>query len=122
DTLHSGGADGDDPGEPGAPEQLPSPEDVIAALKQGRVPDLSHLRALSEPSEDILRECLSLWPALEPARRREVLASLERLSEEDGTHHFHRIALTALCYPETSTRILAVRGLWQELWPEYLRL
>jgi HEAT repeat protein len=118
DSTNPVGPEDDDTGS----DQPPSPEEVLAELKQGRMPELSRLRALSEPSDDVLRQCIELWPALDPARRREVLASLEHLAEDDGTVDFHRIALTALRDPDTATRILAVRALWHEERPDYMRL
>ncbi len=119
DPLQPDDADSDDPG---SPLSLPAPEQVLAEIRQGNMPELSHFRALSELSDDLLRECMSLWPALDPARRREVLATMERLSEDDSTLDFHRIALTALRDPDTATRILAVRALLHEERPEYMRI
>jgi HEAT repeat protein len=57
-----------------------------------------------------------------PERRRELLAALERLAEEEVTLDFHKIALTALRDADPATRILAVRGLSNEDHPEYMKL
>lgn len=101
---------------------LPAPEAVLAEIQAGRPLDLRRLRALSEPSSDLLQRCLALWPAIEPARRRDVLAALQRLDAEEAVLDFHRIYLTALRDPDPATRMLAVRGLCEQERAEYMRL
>jgi HEAT repeat protein len=80
------------------------------------------LVALANPPDDVVAACLSLWPKLPPERRRELLAALQQLSEEDATLDFHRIHLSALRDPDAATRILAVRGLWEQDHEDYMRL
>lgn len=107
------------------PEERPAPPSASAVLdevERGAALEPQRLRALSDPSDDTLRRVMALWPRLAPERRRELLAALERLSEEDPTLDFHRVALTALRDGDPATRILAVRSLQNEDRPEYMRL
>lgn len=103
-------------------EPLPSPEEVLRRLGAGETVEPQALAAVSEPSDDLVASFLSLWPKLPPERRRELLAALQQLSEEDATLDFHRIHLSALHDPDAATRILAVRGLWEQEHEDYLRL
>lgn len=100
----------------------PSADVVLDEIERGTPLVPNRLRALNEPGEDTLRRLISVWPKMSPERRRELLASLERLAEEDATLDFHRVALTATRDPDPATRILAVRGLLHEDRPEYLRV
>ena len=114
--------DGLDPEDDRSAADLPSPRVVLAEIERGLPLEPSRLRALSEPDDDLLREFLNLWPKMPPERRRELLAALERLAEEEATLDFHKIALTALRDADPATRILAVRGLSNEDHPEYLKV
>ncbi len=101
---------------------LPAAVDVLDDVERGTALEPSRLRALSEPTDETLRRVMAMWARVSAERRRELLAALERLSEEDATLDFHRIALTALRDADPATRILAVRGLQNEDRPEYMRL
>jgi HEAT repeat protein len=102
---------------------LPAPSEVIEeiAASSGAVAS-DRLRALSEAEDETLGQFVALWPRLEAERRREVLAWLERLAEDDPTLDFHRIHLSALRDQDAATRILAVKGLWEEERLEYMFL
>ena len=102
---------------------IASPGEVIEeiAATHGDVPS-AHLRALSEPEDETVAAFISLWPRIAAERRRDVLASLERIVAEDPTLDFHRIHLSALRDEDAATRILAVRGLWEEDRVEYMHL
>ncbi|MEE8337225.1 MAG: HEAT repeat domain-containing protein [Dehalococcoidia bacterium] len=106
-----------------APAPLPPPSEAIAEIVSG-TGDVSsqRLRALSEPDDGTLASFVGLWPRIAPERRRDVLAWLERLAEDDVTLDFHRIHLSALRDEDAATRILAVRGLWEEERVEYMHL
>lgn len=113
------------------PAQSPDPEDrpdtppvgtVLDEIERGAPLEPSRLRALSNPDDGTLQRMLGLWPKMAPERRRELLATLERMSGDDVTLDFHRVALTALRDEDPASRILAVRGLQQEDRPEYLRV
>jgi HEAT repeat protein len=101
---------------------LPSAAEVLGEVERGAALEPSRLRALSDPDESTLRAVLAMWPKVPAERRRELLAALERLVEEDVTLDFHRLALTALRDPDAATRILAVRSLDAEERPDYMRL
>ena len=99
-----------------------APAEVIAELAAGQPLDLGRLRALTEPDRDTLTALLRLWPTVEPARRREVLAAMQQLEEDEAALDFHRVSLTALRDPDPATRMLAVRGLREQDRAEYMRL
>ncbi|MDA1241281.1 MAG: HEAT repeat domain-containing protein [Chloroflexi bacterium] len=101
---------------------LPDPLVVIAEIERGAPIEPSRLGALSEPSNDTLRACLAMWPRIPAERRREVLAALEHLADEQATLDFHRVQMTAMRDPDPATRMLAVHGLLQEEKPEYVGL
>ncbi|MQA00102.1 MAG: hypothetical protein GEU80_12380 [Dehalococcoidia bacterium] len=109
--------DGDD-GE----QQLPSPDQVLDEVAAGRPLAYERLRALSEPPQPVLSRLLALWPQLPPERRRELLATLLQLADDDATLDFHRVHLTALRDADAATRMLAVRGIREQERTEYLRL
>ncbi len=98
------------------------PNEVIAEIASGAPLDLVRLRALTEPNRDTLTALLRLWPTIEPARRREVLAAMQQLEEDSAALDFHRVSLTALRDPDPATRMLAVRGLREQDRAEYMRL
>ena len=101
---------------------LPRAEDVVRRLSARETVVPNDLLALSSPSDDVVASCLSLWPKLPPERRRELLAAMQQLAEDDATLDFHRIHLSALRDPDAATRILAVRGLWEQDREDYMRL
>ena len=92
-----------------------------AGAGAGAVP-FERLRALSEPADETVSAFVSLWPRLAAERRREVLATLQQLAEQDATLDFHRIHLSALRDLDPATRIVAVRGLWEQDRVEYMKL
>ncbi|MFN8639039.1 MAG: HEAT repeat domain-containing protein [Dehalococcoidia bacterium] len=98
------------------------PLDVIRSIAAGETLEHERLRALSTPSDEVVGRMLGLWPSLEPHRRRELLATLQHLATEDVTLDFHRLHLSALRDQDPATRILAVRGLWEQEREDYMRL
>ncbi len=105
-----------------APQPVVDPLDVIRSIAAGETLDHERLRALSVPPDEVVGRMLTLWPAIEAQRRREVLAALQHLATEDVTLDFHRIHLSALRDQDPATRILAVRGLWEQEREDYMRL
>ena len=99
------------------------PAEVIDEIAENRgAVTFTRLRALSEPPDESIAAFISLWPRVPPERRREVLASLQQLSDEDSTLDFHRIHLSALRDEDAATRILAIRGLWEQDRLDYMHL
>ncbi|MDA0301308.1 MAG: HEAT repeat domain-containing protein [Chloroflexi bacterium] len=98
------------------------PAQVVAEIAAGAALDLAKLRALSEPNRETLAALLRLWPTIEPARRREVLAAMQQLEQDEAALDLHRVSLTALRDPDAATRMLAVRGLREQDRAEYMRL
>jgi len=121
DRGRSGPRD-DGPDRDDRPAMLPPADDVVSAIAAGESLEYAHLRALHHPTDAVVMRFVRLWPQLSAERRREVLAKLHQLSAEDATLNFHRIHLSALRDPDVATRILAVRGLWEQERPEYMRL
>ena len=117
---------GTDPGTHDFDDELlptaPPPDQVIREITSGAALNREHLRSLSEASDETVAAFMPLWGGLEPSRRRELLATMQHLGDEDATLDFHRLHLTALRDPDAATRILAVRGLWEQEREEYMRL
>ena len=102
---------------------LPPADEVIEAIvDSAHAIPYDDLPALSDADEDVATLLLGLWPRIEAARRRELLASVQRLAEEDITLDFRTVHLSALRDPDPATRILAVRGLWEEEREDIMRL
>lgn len=101
---------------------LPPAEVVLDEIERGLPLQPAALHVLSDPAPDLLQRVMRLWGRLAPERRRDVLAALQHEAEEHGLLDFHRVYLTALRDPDTATRILAVRGLFDEDRPEIMRL
>lgn len=118
--LDPGGLDAGDLED--GPSPVIDPEEVVRALSAGQTLGQEQLRALSTPPDELVGRMLSVWPAMEPQRRREVLAAMQHLAADDATLDFHRIHLSALRDQDAATRILAVRGLWEQEREDYMRL
>ena len=105
-------------------EQEPAvpPEQVVDEIAAGRMPDATSLRSLSDASESVVVSFVALWPRMESERRRELLATLQQLSSGDATLDFHPVHVTALRDADPATRILAIRGLWEQEREQYMRL
>ncbi len=101
---------------------LPAADSVLDEIERGMPLQPAHLQVLSEPGPDLLLRVHRMWARLTPERRRDVLASLQHEAAEHSILDFHRVYLTALRDPDTATRILAVRGLFEEDRPEIMRL
>ena len=125
-TSNGGPPTGDDEHDPPIEEAvalvLPSADAVVDEIASDRALEYQHLRALSYPSDAIVRRVFALWSHIPAERRREVLAKLQQLADEDATLDVHRIHLSALRDQDAATRILAVRGLWEQERPDYMRL
>lgn len=129
DPSQTGGAGGfDDHGELDredfeAAESRLSAAEVIAAVADASRPIPYHdLAALSNANSETAAAMLRLWPRIEPARRRELLASLQRLADDDTTLDFDRVHLSALHDVDPATRILAMRGLYEQEREDVMRL
>lgn len=102
---------------------LAQPREVLRAIADAsRALPFEDLSALSAADDQTAAQLIALWPQLAPERRRELLASLQRLAEEDATLDFNRVHLTALHDSDPATRILAIRGLWEHEGEEVMRL
>lgn len=130
DTGQSGGAGGfDDTGLPGDMEgdvprrSAADPAEVLRAIADAsRALPHDQLDALSEADDRTIAGLMPLWAQLPPERRRELLASMQRLSEDDATLDFDRVHLSALHDSDPATRILAIRGLWEHEGEDVMRL
>lgn len=100
-----------------------SPREVLRAIADAAygVP-FEDLAVLSSADDQTIAQLMPLWPQLAAERRRELLASLQRLAEEDATLDFNRVHLSALHDGDPATRILAIRGLWEHEGEEVMRL
>jgi HEAT repeat protein len=119
DTGGPGELDGDD----GSRRPSATPAQVLAALGDpSRALPHGDLEALSNADDETIARLLPLWPQMRPERRRELLASLQRLAEDDATLDFNRVHLSALHDADPATRILAIHGLWEHEGEEVMRL
>ncbi len=92
-----------------------TPAEVIDAIvDESQSVPYNDLPALSSADNETATALLAMWPRVSAPRRREVLASFQRLADEDSTLDFDRAHLTALYDPDAATRILAIRGLWEQ--------
>lgn len=111
--------DSDDDVEPDPP--VP-PEQVVEEIAAGRMPEAARLRSLSDAPEAVIVSFMKLWPGMESERRRELLATLQQLGADEATLDFHHIHVSALRDSDPATRILAIRGLWEQEGEQYMRL
>ena len=69
-----------------------TPEEVIALILDESQPIPFHdLPALSSADNETAGNLLSMWPRISAARRREVLATLQRQAEDDSTLDYDRL-------------------------------
>ena len=101
---------------------LPPAEFVLDEIERGMPLQPALLQALSDPNRDLLERILRMWPRLNPERRRDVIAALQHEAGEHSVLDFHKVYLTVLRDSDTATRILAVRGLFEEERPEIMHL
>ena len=80
------------------------------------------LPALSTPDDRSVGRVMALLPQLTPQRRRDLLAALQQLVEDNVTLDFDRIHLAALLDADVATRILAMHGLREHDRLEYAEL
>ena len=98
-----------------APPPAPAPQDVLAVVADEDQPlPYRDLAALSGAVDETVRTLMALWGKVSPERRRDVLASLQRLAADEATLDFTRVHLSALHDADPATRILAIRGLHEE--------
>ena len=117
DDLESGDIDQDDP------RRLPPPGEVLDAIADEAFGlPFGDLAALSGPDDRVVGRVMALLPRLEPQRRRDLLAALQQLVEDNVTLDFDRIHLAALLDDDVATRILAMHGLREHDRLEYAEL
>ena len=100
--------------------EYPPPGEVLAAVADETAPiPFADLPALHSPDDGTVGRVIALWGELTPNRRRDFLAALQQISDDEPTLDFERIQLSALGDPDVATRILAIRGLWESQRQEY---
>ena len=126
----NGGLPGDAPDDPEAgdlgldePHRLPPPGAVLDAVADETFGlPFADLPALSTPDDRSVGRVMALLPQLTPQRRRDLLAALQQLVEDNVTLDFDRIHLAALLDADVATRILAMHGLREHDRLEYAEL
>ena len=126
----NGGLPGDAPNDPEAGDlglderhPLPPPGEVLDAVADEAFGlPYADLPALSALDDRVVGRVMALLPQLAPQRRRDLLAALQQLVEEDVTLDFDRIHLAALLDGDVATRILAMHGLREHDRLEYAGL
>lgn len=123
DSSTDDGVEHPDRGPFGDERPAADPAEVLRAIAdEGGPLPYDSLHALSAADDALTAQLLQLWSGLSVERRREVLASFQRVSDNDATLDFSRAHLSALLDPDPATRILAIRGLWEHEREEYLHL
>lgn len=103
--------------------RLPPPETVLEAVADETFGlPFADLPALSAADDRTVGLAMTLLPQLQPQRRRDLLAAMQQLSEDDVTLDFDRIHLAALLDQDVATRILAMHGLREHDRLEYAEL
>ncbi|MCY3655085.1 MAG: HEAT repeat domain-containing protein [Chloroflexi bacterium] len=117
DDAEASDADGDEQ------RRLPPPETVLEAVADETFGlPFADLPALSGADDRTVGLAMALLPRLQPQRRRDLLAAMQQLSEDDVTLDFDRIHLAALLDQDVATRILAMHGLREHDRLEYAEL
>lgn len=97
------------------------PADVLAMVAdESSALPFAELAALSSPDDVLVGSVLALWGQLTASRRRDFLAALQQLSNDDATLDFERIQLSAVRDSDVATRMLAIRGIWESERQEYV--
>ncbi len=85
-----------------------------------------YLYRFSDLAPTDLRALLDIWPQVSLQRRRALLEDLEVLAESDPVLSFDELAAALLTDPDSVTRMLAIRLLWQSedvrLVPRFLHI
>ncbi len=93
---------------------IPSPKDAIAHLANSNEPLLStRLTELTNINQADLELLKSLWPAMEPERRRLVVSRLVELAEDNIELNFDAIFKYCLKDRDEEIRAQAIEGLWE---------
>ena len=103
--------------------RLPPPGAVLDAVADETFGlPFADLPALSAADDRTVGLAMALLPQLTPQRRRDLLAAMQQLSEDNVTLDFDRIHLAALLDQDVATRILAMHGLREHDRLEYAEL
>lgn len=102
-------------------------EQILAALlDDSRVFPPSYLHQLSDLEGVDLQAFSTVWPQVNPERRKALLEDLEELAEADTLVSFENVARLALLDSDPRVRTLAIRLLWESedtaLVPEFTRM
>ncbi|GBD14354.1 hypothetical protein HRbin25_00227 [bacterium HR25] len=89
-------------------------QDTLLSLADASAPlRASHLVRLANLSPPLQEELARLWPRIEARRRRQIVASLVELAEDNADLSFEAVFRIALADEDADTRVEAVRGLWE---------
>jgi HEAT repeat protein len=100
----------------------PTLSEALAHLADPAQPlQLRELTALSDLGEEDRPQFNAAWALLPEERRRDVLARLKLISEDNVEYSFDYVNKHALTDPEPEVRRLAVEGLWEDEEPTLIR-
>lgn len=103
------------------PQQTPLAE-ILAHIADTSQPlSSAELGELSDLSADELKDFEAVWTRLDTERKRQILARLEELSEDNVELNFDRIYRSAIYDTDDTVRREAVEGLWENCEPSLVR-
>ncbi|RJO62894.1 MAG: PBS lyase [Dehalococcoidia bacterium] len=104
-----------------APQQTPLAE-ILAHIADTSQPlSNAELGELSDLSVDELKDLEATWSRIDTERKRQILARLEELSEDNVELNFDRIYRSAIYDADDDVRRKAVEGLWENCEPSLVR-
>jgi HEAT repeat protein len=97
-------------------DPVPANVQQILAAVQDTAKPLSHsaLADLSNLNAGEIEYLQSVWPSIEPGRRRQTVARLVELAEDNFELNFDSVFKSALRDPDEEVRVKAIEGLWED--------
>jgi HEAT repeat protein len=104
-----------------APQQTPLAE-ILAHIADSTQPlSNAELGELSDLSADEVKHFEAAWARMDTERKRQILARLEELTEDNIELNFDRIYRSAIYDTDDTVRREAVEGLWENCEPSLVR-
>jgi len=104
-----------------APQQTPLAEILAHIANISQPLSNAELGELSDLSANELKDFEAVWTRLDTERKRQILARLEELSEDNVELNFDRIYRSAIYDKDDAVRREAVEGLWENCEPSLVR-
>jgi HEAT repeat protein len=105
-----------------APHQTPLAEILAHITDTSQSLSNTELGELSDLSADEVKHFEVAWASMDTERKRQILARLEELTEDNFELNFDRIYRSAIYDTDDAVRREAVEGLWENCEPSLVRL